>query len=247
MKRLMFYMSGQLSLETVDWEWVEDSVFLEPALRRASFLNKTLTEADRTHRLQTYYKFMIVRNPLERIVSGFRNKIEPPLKFKKQDKFPESVKKEILQQHRPAELLYWQQTTAKQQLFNISVSFQEFIRYLIERKKSTINEHFLPSMDICHPCLIKYDFYGNFKNISHDARSLIERFKTNPKFYRDESLHNNSEKTSRFLERYYSMLSHRDKVQLLGAWYDELVFYYTLYPSERNCHTHLLGVQQPIL
>ena len=229
----MFYMSGHLPLETVDWQWVEDSVFLEPALRHASFLNKTLTEADRARRLQTYYKFMIVRNPLERIVSGFRDKIELPLNFAKQNRFPESVKKDILQQFRQAELLYWQQT-AKQNLFNISVSFQEFVRYLIESRRSSINEHFLPSINICHPCLIKYDFYGNFKNISHDAHALIDRFQANPKFYRDESLHSSSEETNKLLKRYYRTLSHRDKVQLLGAWYDELVFYYTSASSRRS-------------
>lgn len=246
LKRLMFYMSGRLPLETVDWPWVEDSVYLEPALRHASFLNKTLTEAARTLRLQTYYKFMVVRNPLERIVSGFRDKIEPPLNFAKQNRFPESVKRDILQRFRHTELLYWQQT-AKQSLFNISVRFQEFVGYLLESRKANLNEHFLPSMDICHPCLIKYDFYGNFKNISHDAQALIDRFQTNPKFYLDKSLHSSSEETSKHLKHYYGMLSHRDKVRLLGMWYDELLFYYTLYPSERNSHIYLLGINHPVL
>ena len=72
MKRLMLYTSGKLSLETVDWPWVDDSIYLEPALKKASFLNKKLNDSAIMDRLMTYYKFIIVRNPLERIVSAFR-------------------------------------------------------------------------------------------------------------------------------------------------------------------------------
>ena len=246
MKRLLLYMSGHIPLSTLDWEWVEDSIYLEPALKHASFLNNTLTEKDRQFRLQNYYKFMIVRNPLERIVSGFRNKIKPQLKRdpKAQDKFPESIKRDILLKYRQAELLYWQKPSRQ---FNLSVTFPEFVRYLIDAQKSDLNEHFSPSMQVCHPCLIKYHFYGNFKNYSHDATQLVKRFKTNPHFYRDKSLHSNSEQTVQYLEQYYSKLSYRDRVELLGAWYDELAFYYALYPSERQSHVKLLGTDMPIV
>ena len=67
-------------METVDWPWVEDSIYLEPALKHASLLNKTLTQDQKFQRIHDYYKFMFVRNPLERLVSGYRNKIEQPLK-----------------------------------------------------------------------------------------------------------------------------------------------------------------------
>ena len=68
-------------MKTIDWPWVEDSIYLEPALHHASLLNKTLTDKEKTNRIRDYYKFMIVRNPLERLVSGYRNKLEHPVRY----------------------------------------------------------------------------------------------------------------------------------------------------------------------
>lgn len=240
-------MSGHLPMETIDWKWVEDRIYIEPALQHASFLNKTLTQWDRMQRVHTYYKFMIVRNPFERIVSGFRNKIEPPLRREHASPtgFPQGIKWEILNRFRRSELLYWMRT-ANSPESTINVTFPEFVRYLVESTKLELNDHFVPSMQICHPCLIKYNFYGNFRNISHDVHALIKHFQTEPRFYRDESLHNSSEQTSNLLSHYFNQLSYRDKLALFAAWYDELAFYYTLYPSERKSHRELLGIDLPV-
>ena len=74
-------MGGRLPMNTLDWPWVEDSIYLEPALKHVSLLNKTLTADQKLQRISKFYKFMIVRNPLERLVSGFRNKLEKPLRY----------------------------------------------------------------------------------------------------------------------------------------------------------------------
>ena len=167
-------------------------------------------------------------------------------RYDRQRNFPESIKLEILGKYRKAELKYWQLTYQKKP-FNISVTFQEFIRFLVESNSDELNEHFQRMLYICHPCLVRYNFYGNFRNISHDVKALITKLKTNPKFYRDESLHGSEDQTSTLMVDYYRQLSHRDKIQLLSAWYDEILFYYTLYPSERDDHKSLLDIDIPIL
>ena len=166
-------------------------------------------------------------------------------RYDKQEHFPDSVKVEILKKYRRAEFKYWQ-LTSKHTASNISVTFAEYIRYVVETSSADLNEHFQPMMDICHPCLVKYNFYGNFRNMSHDVQSLIAKLNTDPKFYRDESLHSNQEQTNLMLAKYYNSLSHRDKIQLVGVWYDDLLFYYTLYPLERDSHKQLLGINLPI-
>ncbi len=139
----------------------------------------------------------------------------------------------IVHRYRPKEIALWKRV-ARQHPYNISVTFAEFCRYIIENNSSSLNDHFVPSMDLCLPCAMNYSFYGNFRNYSSDSSQLIKKFKVNPKFYRDESLHKPHEQTSRKLSKYYQLLSNREKVNLIGRLYDELLFYFTLYPRERN-------------
>jgi len=243
-------MNGHLPLSTIEWNWVDDKYYLEPALRHVSLMNKSLSMKDKMERWNNYYKFMFVRNPLERLVSAYRNKIEPPLSYKRLMKFPEFLKADILNQYRLAELLEWKRAhrhniTNKRK---IAVTFQEFVRTLIEESHSVkLNEHFRPSIDICHPCLAQFHFYGNFRNISSDVKQLILKFKTEPRFYKDQSLHNTTNQTDKKLKHYYNQLSARDKYQLVGRLYDDLLFYYTLYPSQRHSHYELLGIRQTIV
>ena len=140
----------------------------------------------------------------------------------------------------------WQQVFGVRP-YNISVTFPEFCRYLSETDSKDLNEHFVPSMDVCHPCLVQYDFYGNFRNFSADSTQLIKKFDTDPKFYRDASLHRSRDQTRRKLLSYYQKLNHQDSVKLFGRLFDELLFYYTLYPSERNSHMELLRIDTPVL
>ena len=237
-------MGRQLPMNTIDWPWVEDNVYLEPALNRVSFLNKTLSMGEKIYRFRNYFKFMIVRNPLERLVSGYRNKLELPVSYTRWDKFPDRVKVEILREYRSAEFTYWQQEPRKN---NISVTFPEYIRYIIETDVMSMNEHFRPAFDICNPCLARFNFYGNFRNISSDVAQLIKKFQTEQRFYRDESLHTTQDQTHRKLLHYYKRLTYRDKIRLVGKLYDDLLFYYTLYPSQRHSHNHLLGINLSIL
>lgn len=235
-------------MNTIDWPWVEDRIYLEPALAKTSFLNKTLLLSEKVQRLKTYYKFTIVRNPLERLVSAYRNKIEGPVSYKKREDFPHNLRIQILGQYHDSELHYWRQVNSKDSSkLNISVTFSDFVRHFIETDIMKLNDHYRPSIDICHPCIARYNFYANFRNFSTDVAQLIKKFQTEPRFYRDQSLHISSEQTSQMLTEYYSRLSHRDRVRLLGKLYDDLLFYYTLYPADRHSHYQLLGIEHPVL
>lgn len=238
MKRLMFVTVGVLPERTIHHEWV-DLKYLEKGLKLASFVNKNLTDNSRLWRMQNYFKFMIVRNPLERLVSGYRNKVMPPLNDLSL-KFPNYVKRNIIQKYRPLDLQYWLNAGGR---YNITISFPEFVQYFIDTKKEDLNPHFKPMVHTCHPCRVQYDFYGNFKTYSQDAKLVIRKLRMSMENYPNRSLHPSGRETRTYLEQYYRQLSKRQRTGLFLTLQSELEFYYSLYPEDRNSHSQLLGVQ----
>ena len=189
--------------------------------------------------IQDYYKFVMIRHPLERLVSGFRNKIEPPFSDMSV-RFPNYIKMTILQRYRSTEFEKWRDSKTK---YNLSVTFEEFILYYVNSDLTTINPHLKPIIHTCHPCRVRYNFYGNFQMYSQDAQMAMKRLSINSDFYRNKSLHLSSQRTSNYFRQYYGRLSDVLKVRLYWKLREELEFYYALYPRERNSHISILGVE----
>ena len=207
-------------------------------IRHASLLNKTLDDVQRLSKIQNYFKFMMVRHPLERLVSAFRNKIEPPVtdfSFR----FPNYIKLTILRTYRSKEFEKWVDSDVK---YNLSVTFEEFVYYFVNSDLTKINPHLKPIIHSCHPCQIRYNFYGNFQTYSQDALMVMKHLQIDEKFYRDKSLHSSSQLTSGYLTKYYNQLDGGLKLRLYRKLSEELEFYYTLYPGERSSHADILGV-----
>ena len=76
------------------------------AIRCASLQNESLDDAMRLNMIRDYCKFVIIRHPLERLVSRFRNKIEPPFNDMLV-RFPNFIKLTILQKFRNVEFEKW--------------------------------------------------------------------------------------------------------------------------------------------
>ncbi|XP_050730021.1 carbohydrate sulfotransferase 11-like, partial [Eriocheir sinensis] len=139
-----------------------------------SGLPKLASSKNPEEKLQTYKKFMFVRNPFERVLSAFRDKLE---RVDELYDFHRAVGKKIEQKYRGI-------TEAE----GHDVSFSEFIRYISEPGPGTAeqrNEHWLPMHELCAPCSVEYDFIGRMENLEEDAdyvlrwlgvRELVGRF-----------------------------------------------------------------------
>ncbi len=241
MKRLLFVTAGVLPPETSEHTWV-DLKYLEKGLHKASFQNRNLTDTGRMKRMRDYFKFMVVRNPLERLVSGYRNKIEPPLSDLS-TKFPNYVKRHILRMYRPMDFQLWLSEGGRH---NMSISFPEFVQYVIDTDLELLNPHFKPMIHTCHPCRVRYHFYGNFEIFGRDMTLIIEKLQTKPKYYPNRSLHTAGHETKTYLTGYYNQLTHIQKADLFYKLKSELEFYYHLYPLERDCHSKLLGIHEQL-
>lgn len=192
-------------------------------------------------RLKEYYKFTVIRNPLERLVSGYRNKIEPPLTGNSL-KFPNYLKRRIFEQYRPVVYHYWLKAGAN---YNITITFSEFVEYYIESFKDSLNSHIKPFTGICHPCSIPFDFYIHFNNYSQDVKMVVNKVGMNWNHFYDKSLYSSpNTSTALIMHQYYQRLPRMQRARLYDVIRDELLFYYHLFPAERNSHKTLLGVEE---
>ena len=243
-RRFLLVLQGIIPKETRRWEKVPER-YLVPEKLDTSFLHTSLTDEDRIHKIRSYYKFTIVRNPLERLLSAFLDKIAPPLNHEKpSDAYTMRLhKREILQKYRPQDLERWSEANEK---YELNVSFSDYIRWIIDSDNALLNEHFAPIIEDAHPCQIRYHFYGNFKMYSSDMARIMQKLNASAEYFWDRSAHQPGHETKDYLQHYYSQLTKELKERLFEDFYQELDFYYHLYPEERTSHVELLDVARLI-
>ena len=188
------------------------------------------------YRLENYFKFAIVRNPMERLLSAYRNKLEPPLRAELRTLFPDKVKAYILQHYRTAEFIEWLDSENAE----IAPSFEEFITFMGRFALSQYNEHFMPVLDLCYPCAVQYDLYLNFKSLNYDINALMDYLDIPKSYYPVEVSHREAP-TSTHLNEYFRKLTRGVKERLFRVFADELQFYHALHPEEWPLYRELIN------
>ncbi|XP_078484507.1 carbohydrate sulfotransferase 14-like [Ciona intestinalis] len=112
-------------------------------------------------RLETYYKFMFVRNPVERALSVYRNK------FNEIEAFHKLYGSKISS-------MYHQPEQYRGKVPGDDVTFVDFLKYISTGIDETdMNEHWMPMSTLCQPCAISYDFIGTYNNIEEEAEIVL--------------------------------------------------------------------------
>ena len=197
-----------------------------------------MTKTEAIYRLNNYYKFAIVRNPLERLLSAYRNKLESPLNYTIRRNFPERLKAYILKKFRTEEFEDWIADDEAHTTIDIHPSFSEFLLFMTMFPMNRYNEHFKPTLQLCFPCAVHYDLFLNFKMMEYDTFALMQ-FLDIPFQYYPESIAHKMAPTENYLEEYFSDVDTELKVKVFNAFRDELEFYYTIYPEEWGMHHDL--------
>lgn len=212
----------------------------------SSLVNPHLSDMQRVSKLSSYWKFIILRNPLERIVSAFRNKLEAPLNFHEMYSHTfEMMKRSILQHYHKNRFNQWRASNGTSG--ELKLEFPTYIQWVVDTPNEKLNEHFCPMLYLSEPCRLHYDFYGNFKRISQDVNLVLEMYQIPKEYFHDQSYYATSGvATSMLLEKYYSTVSADLKLALFQDFYVELDYYYHLFPEERESHIPLLGVNKLI-
>lgn len=135
----------------------------EGSLTKLSDLDPDLAEAC----LGNYTSFLMVRHPFERLLSAFRNKLEDTLPSARY--FQARIGRYIIKKYRPDATQHEIET-------GDSVTFREFVRYLIEEgiEQEDTNEHWRPVHQLCQPCSVNYSFVGKHDRFEEDAETVLD-------------------------------------------------------------------------
>ena len=140
---------------------------LEGAQYAQSFLSRSDTQ--KSFALNHYFKFMMYRNPLERLLSGYRSKVERFPLIGLDDNTPHYnwLRKEVYKVTHP---LLYEEYLRTEGARPVNISFSDFIDYWLTQPESLkVDEHFRSIFSLCQPCRVKFNFYGDFKNFNTDS------------------------------------------------------------------------------
>ncbi|XP_076851260.1 carbohydrate sulfotransferase 8 isoform X2 [Brachyhypopomus gauderio] len=212
-KRVLMVLSGAApSAHAID----HDAVHYGNHLKRLDSFDR----AGMARRLRAYTKVVFVREPLERLVSAFRDKFESPNSY-----YHPVFGKPIISRYRA--------NASKAALTTGSgVTFPEFIRYLLDVHRPVgMDIHWEPASQLCSPCLLDYDFIGKFETIEEEANFLLRRIGApgNLTFPTFKDRNPNAARTSAHMtQHYFSQLSASDRQRAYDFYYmDYLMFNYS--------------------
>ncbi|XP_028176311.1 carbohydrate sulfotransferase 11 [Ostrinia furnacalis] len=161
-KRILMILTGK---------WNDTDVLNIPASLAHSpgmFRNlSSVPKPERDYMLDSYHKMIIVRNPFERLLSAYRNKLEGDLPSARY--FQDRVGRRIIKAFR--------ENPSNESLeLGHDVTFREFALFLTNKSEELTdvanNEHWQPITSLCHPCLIKYTLVGK------EICLVLDTFKT---------------------------------------------------------------------
>ena len=114
-------------------------------------------------KIDTYYRVMFVRNPLERILSAWKDRL-----VGKVDSDFQIIDQDIIKKIRTDRRNRTKYPT-----------LLEFFTFLHSQRQraATMNPHWKPINKLCHVCAIKYDFIGKLESITSDVKLLLDTIK----------------------------------------------------------------------
>uniref|UniRef100_H2ZUM8 Carbohydrate sulfotransferase n=1 Tax=Latimeria chalumnae TaxID=7897 RepID=H2ZUM8_LATCH len=147
-KRILLMLKMNITTEAVEFE--HNVVHSSPLLKRLP----AYPRKEQMAMLKNYTKIMFSRNPLERLVSAYRDK------FCHSNPYYVGVVGESIKK------LYRNNTKMAER-----VSFGEFVQFLLDSHNEDV--HWRQMIKLCDPCNIEYDFLGRYDTMERDADNIL--------------------------------------------------------------------------
>ena len=179
---------------------------------------------DRETKLATYFKFIIVRHPFDRLISAYQNKFSSRTEFLRN--YQMFIKKTL------------KENSTTDKYGRIQLTFNQFLYLVVNYYETSFkNKHWLSYFEHCHPCNINYDYIIKLETIEHDLKIFFKNyFKSNEHqdvIRRNTARSNITDKLSE-VTRIFSAVDQNIVKELLNIYEkDFLLFSYT-WDSERR-------------
>ncbi|XP_053389250.1 carbohydrate sulfotransferase 11-like [Mercenaria mercenaria] len=131
--------------------------------RKLTYLD-TYSNPEIEYRINHYKNVIFVREPLERVFSAFRSKFV----LTHDPRFINYYGRKIKNRSR--------NVSSKMSTDKHGVNFTDFVQYLLHWRtiEEGYNEHWDSYCNLCHPCLVKYNFIGKYESFEKDVAALLK-------------------------------------------------------------------------
>ncbi|XP_045119496.1 carbohydrate sulfotransferase 11-like [Portunus trituberculatus] len=171
---------------------------------------------------ERYLSFIIVREPFQRLLSAYRDKIETIVPYYKQLRCQITKKYPIDTEKLKAG--WWEECKP---------NFSQFVSFLIdeEREGRAPNEHWAPYYKFCSPCVASFDVVLRFESLHNDEMYLLEKVPGLSKVVSPKVIHSSHFNYSALTSSYFKQLTTRQLLGLLKIYLPDFrLFGYTERP-----------------
>ncbi|XP_026462418.1 carbohydrate sulfotransferase 11-like [Ctenocephalides felis] len=164
--------------------------------------------------------FLVVRHPLERLLSAYRDKMQFALPHTLHQKLGARI---IVKYRKPKV-----STKCSGPRWP---TFSEFTNYLVDERKARrpLDMHWTPITEFCTPCQLRFDVIAKVETLKDDQQYLIEEAHLQKLITPQWKNSGKGKTTTQLVAEYYSQLTKKQIMQLYDIYrYDFELFNYTL-------------------
>ncbi|XP_037080021.1 carbohydrate sulfotransferase 11-like isoform X2 [Pollicipes pollicipes] len=170
------------------------------------------------------HRFLVVRHPLERLLSAYRNKLEGP----DLHAFYREKVARMISRHRVGRVESDRRVHPGQS--PPPLTFDEFLRSVAA--KDVLDEHWKPYYALCTPCNIEYDLVGKFETLAEDQRYISEVVGLEEHAHlllSDSANVHAAGPTGTYLQKYFSQVTRDELMRVYSVFkLDFVMFNYTV-------------------
>ena len=208
--RIMVIMGGRISRKKA---WTRDVwTYLKHYVRKLT----NYRPEDRDRILKEYFKVMFVREPLERLLSAYKDKLANTEEWNRA--WFRTYGSRIIRIFRP-------NATVEEIQRGNDTTFKEFANYVI--RFPPVDSHWLQYHKLCAPCFIEYDFIGKYETMDRDAEFVLRHLNV------DKSIQFPKKYKARLGSKhvYFKNLSEKDIRELWNVYQADYVMFDYKYPN----------------